>query len=121
MYPISYMHYWCTTDFEVWQESWPQVVAHANFIVKEAGISVTQTGSDDTSPTLDVDEGIYLNGVTGNDYETLGIDVEGGDMSFCKTARRPYDLVVTAILLRASMVAGKAIRVRYDQTARRCM
>jgi hypothetical protein len=60
--PISYTHYWRITDFEAWQESWLQVVADVNLIVKEAGIPFTETGSDDIPPTLDVDDGIFLNG-----------------------------------------------------------
>jgi hypothetical protein len=62
---------------------------------------------------LSVDDGIVLNGAQGADYETFHLDTDGGDMGFCKTAHRPYDVVVTAILLRASMVAGKAVHVTY--------
>jgi hypothetical protein len=107
---ISYTHYWRITDAAAWEAAWPQVVADATRIVQEAGVALSSYRG---LPVLSVGEGITLNGAEPEDYETFHMDKDGGDRGFCKTARRPYDVVVTAILLRASIVACKATRVRY--------
>jgi hypothetical protein len=48
--------------------------------------------------------GIRLNGSSkdDNDHETLVIDPEESGFAFCKTARKPYDAVVCAILIRTA-------------------
>ena len=74
-------------------------------------MTLSRTGRDDTPPSLGVDEGIMLNGAPDDDFEPFHLDSDGGSMEFCKTARRPYDVVVTAILLRASQVAKQAFSV----------
>jgi hypothetical protein len=108
--PIRYTHYWSITDTTAWQAAWPQVVADATRIVQEAGVALASYRGP---PVLSVGDGIVLNGVEPEDYETFHLDEDGGDMGFCKTAHRPYDVIVTAVLLRASMVAGKGIHVAY--------
>lgn len=60
----------------------------------------------------DEEDSIELNG-SKSSCETFILKPEATGFSFCKTARRPYDLVVTAILLRAWQLAGKAISLRY--------
>jgi uncharacterized protein (DUF2461 family) len=56
------------------------------------------------------DKGIELDGGTVHEAFNLYRNTRYG---WCKTDRKPYDVVVTAILLRASQLAPKAIRVRY--------
>jgi hypothetical protein len=57
------------------------------------------------------------------DYETFAWEAmptqqaweEGNEIfDFCKTARRPYDAVVTAILIRAKLIYGDCVDVRSD-------
>ena len=59
-------------------------------------------------------DGIRLNGL---DDEHEPFELAPGLVNvrrFCKTARKPYDETVTAILIRAKVRAGSAIRIRSD-------
>jgi hypothetical protein len=46
-------------------------------------------------------------------HETFVLN-PSGSWDFCKTARKPYDVVVTTILLRASILMGKAFHLSSD-------
>jgi hypothetical protein len=106
---IIHVYYWRILDAAASEPAWPQVVADATRIVQEAGVALASYRG---LPVFSVGEGITLNGAESEDYETFHMDKDGGDRGFCKTARRPCDVVVTSILLRASIVACKAIYVR---------
>lgn len=69
---------------------------------------------EDTDPAIiDIADGIHLNG-SEKSHETFMLGPESRrEPTFCKTARKPYDLVATAILLRAWQLAGKAIQLGY--------
>ena len=61
----------------------------------------------DDSSKASLEEGIMVNGVGQDRHEPFILYKEGyGDC--CKTAHKPYDLVVSAILIRVKMLAGKA-------------
>lgn len=64
-----------------------------------------------TSPLIDVDKGIHLNGVADDSHEAfeVGPELHG---AFCKTLQKPYDLVVACILLRMHMLAPRIVRVK---------
>jgi hypothetical protein len=53
-------------------------------------------GEEGTVPDIS-DDCIWLNGVGEDSHETLAIGT-GETWNFCKTARKPYDTVVVAIL-----------------------
>jgi hypothetical protein len=98
----------------------PEVIEDARKII--AASSVTICGPDGQGlPILNEAEGIRLNGfeAAGEAYETFhmgGTDKPAyPDMwTFCKTENRPYDEVVTAILIatavRALGTAGDSVR-----------
>lgn len=56
-----------------------------------------------------------LNGVGPEGHEPLLIGKHGTSSEFTKTARKPYDIVVTCILLRAWMLAPNCIEVQYGE------
>jgi hypothetical protein len=84
-----------------WHAIWPQLVDDATSIVEEAGVRL--------SLYIVTHELIQLNGDEG--HEDFKLDLTVSD-SWCKTARKPYDVIVTAILMRASQLAGAAIDVK---------
>lgn len=82
---------------------------------------------------LDIEEDdknvIFLNGVGHNSHETFVLTKEKrnifeyeneetfnkeGAFSFCKTNRKPYDLIVWNILLKAYKIASKKIKIKND-------
>ena len=58
-------------------------------------------------------DGIRLNGLD-EDHESFELSPGPVDSQYCKTARKPYDETVTAILIRAKVRAGSAIRISSD-------
>lgn len=94
----------------------PAVIADACSIIESSGIAICgPLGTGE--PKLDLEDGIWLNGseALGEDYETFhlpgtsGHDGTGLD-GFCKTGRRPYDAVVTAIYISAAVRNGQLLR-----------
>lgn len=90
----------------------PAVIADACSIIEASGIAICgPLGTGE--PKLDLDEGIWLNGCEAldQDYETFHLPgtggVDGGLDGFCKTGRRPYDTVVTAIYISAAVRNGQ--------------
>ncbi|KAJ7586287.1 hypothetical protein C8J56DRAFT_766489, partial [Mycena floridula] len=77
----------------------PQVVADAKLIIDASNVEVQANVSL---------EEICING----DCDTFVLS-PGLSWQFCKTARGPYDEIVTAILL-SSMLAGKGLKVSSD-------
>ncbi|OXV08650.1 hypothetical protein Egran_03587 [Elaphomyces granulatus] len=115
---MGYTHYWgnkdpSPEDEQVWKDFWPQLVSDAAIIIDRAGVPIQRDYEDTRPPLLSVQEGIYLNGVGFDGYETFAMD-PSGSWGFCKTAHKPYDVVVAAILLRASVLMGKAFYVSSD-------
>jgi len=82
-------------------------------IIKASGVKIGD-GLGEGEPIIDADE-IVLNGdaATDEDYETFSLVNGVNHSNFCKTARKEYDVVVTAILLRASHYS-KRFKVQSD-------
>jgi hypothetical protein len=64
----------------------------------------------DKSRVISGSNSIMLHG-DGHSHEDFHLEPEAV-RGWCKAVRKPYDVVVTAILLRASQLAGAAIEVR---------
>lgn len=64
-------------------------------------------------PRVD-DDIIHFNGVGNDGHETMILEREGLGFDFCKTARKPYDLAVVALLLIAHHHAPDAWEIKSD-------
>ncbi|KAJ5690415.1 hypothetical protein N7462_004807 [Penicillium macrosclerotiorum] len=107
---MGYTHYWGVRDWNAsgWKEAWPKLIHDVPLIIEACGVELSGPTDDAeiVTPVLaDVEKGLDVNGASDDAYEPLIIKPNGDDF-FCKTARRPYDAVVTSILLRAFMLAG---------------
>jgi hypothetical protein len=117
---MGYTHYWTQTrDFT--REEWPQIREDIEALLKDVqhvqGIPLADgMGTPGTQPDIS-DERIWFNGVGDDSYETFGLNrirppkedwqgSHGG--AFCKTARKPYDLAVTAALCYLATVPDPA-------------
>lgn len=60
-----------------------------------------QLESDDGGQPLVDDTYIIFNGIGNNGHETMVLQRDGKEFQFCKTARKPYGRVVTALLILA--------------------
>lgn len=96
---MGYTHYWTQTrDFT--PEEMGDIAASVRRIITEAPCDIVGwDGEEDTPPDL-TKERIAFNGRGENQHETFGfIAMRAGDgWVCCKTARKPYDVVVTACL-----------------------
>lgn len=95
---MGYTHYWTVKEpldnilFAAWSEDVRQIILASEIPIRG--------GNGEGEPTLDSDYA-SLNGdaATGDDYETFSVDVAAEGFDFCKTAQKPYDVVVTASLV----------------------
>lgn len=110
--PRSYTHYWAILGVgdAVWQTAWPRLIQDTQRIVEAAGVAVSRAdGNGAYPPTVDAEAGIRLNGAD-ESHESFIFTLQEG-FGFCKTAGKPYDLVVVCILLRAYMLAPQNVKV----------
>jgi hypothetical protein len=104
---MGYSHYW-TFKNAIEQSNWDKFLEGARQIIgtaTEAGIQL-EDNSTDTE--------IIINGVGAGAHETFSITSEDVGYDFCKTAQKPYDTVVTAILIHAKKVFGDDILITSD-------
>lgn len=118
---MGYTHYWTQTrDFT--RDEWLQIREDFEALLKDVehvqGIPLANgIGEPGTSPEF-TDDKIWFNGVGDNSHETFALNRKrppkdpqlsaprGWD--FCKTARKPYDLAVTAALCYLTTVPDPA-------------
>lgn len=107
---MGYTHYWTQVrDFT--RDEWPEITGHISAILADAEenldvLFANGAGDSGTRPDFEADT-IMFNGSGDNGHETFAIyrtrlpkkdweSMLGWD--FCKTARKPYDIAVTAAL-----------------------
>lgn len=94
---MGYTHYWHNSKgFN--DKQWKLLQDAAHRIFMGAAVKLGNAHGHD-SPEIS-DERIAFNGWEddGEDYETCAIERRGEEFSFCKTARRPYDTYVVALI-----------------------
>jgi len=119
---MGYTHYYTISEmglaisrdinykkFTIMAES---IITHA----EESGIALAD-GLGETLGAWEVsNETVRLNGYGADSHETFGVprvaSVYGGN--FCKTARKPYDAVVTALLIALQDAYGDSANVESD-------
>ncbi|KAH8756009.1 hypothetical protein F5883DRAFT_174415 [Diaporthe sp. PMI_573] len=87
-----------------------KVIDDSKRIIQHTSIDV-RYDSDSLLPP-DFENGIRLNGHRDDGHEAFHF-THNSCSDWCKTDRKPYDLVVWAILLRAKQLTPNAIEIRY--------
>jgi hypothetical protein len=108
---MGYTHYWDEHEFN--DEQWDVLKENTQKIVRLAmreGIKLARDFDEIDAPPEITDESILLNGVGNEGHETFHLSKKG-DWTFCKTAEKPYDRVVVAVLLLAQSMG---LRVTSD-------
>ena len=104
---MGYTHYW-TLENGLEQSDWNNFLEGARKVIetaKKAGIALEDNSAG---------AAIHVNGVGENAHETFAITSEDVGFDFCKTAFKPYDAVVTAILIHAKNVFKDGITIKSD-------
>ena len=108
-----YTHYYSILDHNEWNRIWPALVSEIPRIIEAADVPVKLESDLPEDPLIDSERGIRFNGIGQDGHETFILQKEDvSSFDFCKTARKPYDLTVCVILLRAKQLAGDAFSLR---------
>ncbi|KAF7868495.1 hypothetical protein EAF04_005026 [Stromatinia cepivora] len=110
---MGYTHYWKVTNQTKWTEIWPQLIRDANLIIKTLEDSAPLLDEKDNYHLPTTSHGIRINGKNSHEDFILTEHKSSG-FNFCKTARKQYDAVVAAILMRAKMLAEDAFSLSSD-------
>ena len=104
---MGYSHYWTlengleASDWKTFFEGAAKIIETA----KEAGIGLYDRVEE---------TGFILNGLGDNAHESFSITSEDVGYDFCKTGFKPYDAVVTAILIHAKYCFKDGIKIKSD-------
>lgn len=91
---MGYTHYWNAPNEPLEDE----LLADIRKVVNHGFEStIIQREDDEAEPPIATSDNIFFNGIDGDGHETFCFDTNGG-WTFCKTARKPYDRYVVAIL-----------------------
>ena len=111
---MGYTHNWTKQGDYYEEKPFKAFLEDVKLIVKSVEIPLgDRFGDEGTSPEF-LEFGFSLNGIGDDSHETFSINIDDSDFEFCKTAQKPYDDVVTTILLTAKFHLGDAIKVSSD-------
>lgn len=128
---MGYTHYW-TQPRDYGRKSWEQICEDVRAILKDVqhvqGIALANgMGEAGTSPDISADR-IDFNGVDEDSHESFYVTrrrtLEAWQTSdrlgwaFCKTAHKPYDIAVTAVLAYLAALEYRPWRVSSDGDGR---
>ncbi len=103
---MGYTHYW---RGEI--KDWPKASRDIVRLLEASPVPLADgLGNGGTSPVITPDS-ITFNGLEDDSHETCQLTREGTPFDCCKTAFKPYDVVVTAALVIA---ASHGLRVSSD-------
>lgn len=114
---MGYTHYWEQLNGAIPAAAWTLIQADAKKLIAASPVKLAFDYDEPTKkPVCDASE-IRFNGVGDEGNETFMLMPEPADFEFCKTAHKPYDLVVCAILACAKEHAADFIDVSSDGEA----
>lgn len=97
---MGYTHHWSNST-PIGDSEWDAITTRAREILTHAqdqlGIAISEEYDVNRIPVVN-DTEIRFNGYADEGHETFYIGRDADDYSFCKTARKPYDTVVVAML-----------------------
>tara|TARA_R110002111_G_scaffold235438_1_gene296639 strand:+ start:1123 stop:1500 length:378 start_codon:yes stop_codon:yes gene_type:complete len=101
---MGYTHYW-KNDTTISTNDWDNSIQTIQAIIGSAEDGLlSEYGEESNKPVLDWC--VMFNGVDDNAHETLTITKEFTDFDFCKTACKPYDKYVVAVLMTLAHNCG---------------
>ena len=101
---MGYTHYWKNMKFS--RKGWKQLSTLTEAVIKNLPENVKVAfEEDETDKPVEIsDKLIRFNGIGEQGHETFWLENKRSDFSFCKTARKPYDLAVCSVLILASLL-----------------
>lgn len=107
---MGYTHYW-KIKRDLNKSAWKRFCEDADKIISTAIINDIEI-----NPAIDGVGGgrVFVNGINDDAHEDFILRPYKTDFEFCKTARKPYDEVVTAILIAAKRWFRDDIEITSD-------
>lgn len=110
---MGYTHYFYGHDFD--PAAFEKLAEDAGQLQQSCQIPVAYEYDQPGRAAAFNPEYIRFNGIDDGGHETFAIRRTGGeDFNFCKTAAKPYDTLVCAVLLAAQYRLGESIRISSD-------
>lgn len=94
---MGYTHYW-TQKRPATADEWKNITIAFKHLIHDIKPPI-QFEEDEAKPVQVTKECIRFNGIGDNAHETMYVGRDSPGFSFCKTARKPYDRWVIALLL----------------------
>ena len=99
---MGYTHYWNHGSFT--DAQWRILTMNAALLIKASRICAGWDG--DVHTEIEISNNVIsFNGVGEDAHETFALTRAPSEFTFCKTARKPYDAVVVAVLVSAALQA----------------
>lgn len=106
---MGYTHYW--TNIEATNIHWDAFIKDVKHVISLSKIELKVEANDSSS----VDSWVFINGVGDDAHEDLYIQKEiSRSGNFCKTARKPYDAIVCAVLHLYEYHCGDKVHIQSD-------
>lgn len=109
---MGYTHYWKQVGENPDDSQWEAICAEAQRVIDSANHPIAGWDGDG-EPEIN-DSYISLNGCGEDSHETFRLHRVDADFEFCKTARKPYDATVVAILRAAKRFAPGWLNLSSD-------
>lgn len=112
---MGYTHYF-PQQRPITDEEWQLVSGAAYTLTRHAPVHVAIASElDETDPPMIGEQSIRFNGFGEEGHETFLLRREFDPaFEFCKTARKPYDLIVCAVLIAANHYAPGWLQINSD-------
>ena len=106
---MGYTHYWSFDD-KIAPEAWQKIMEDAKKLIVATSVKLLHDYDEPNSHPYVGEDKIWLNGAGDEGHETFVLTPKPTAFEFCKTAQKPYDLIVCAILAVAHEHAGISVR-----------
>lgn len=116
---MGYTHYWRKSTIPT-TEQWEHVLNLFTVMLADPECPTVAYESDEVDRPVRADAAcIWFNGVGSDGHESFAIERERvSKFDFCKTARKPYDDLVTGTLIAMRVVFGEGFSLSTDGSGR---
>ena len=115
---MGYTHYWHKrSEADTLNHLYGAALEKAGVIVRAQRISPIAWESDEPNRAPETSDGIRFNGIEDEGHETFYLPANAQEFEsfqFCKTAEKPYDVVVVAVLCAIDHWAPGVLNITSD-------
>lgn len=111
---MGYTHYWEPVGSPPTDKQWDEIQAAAREVVQQYIDLLCWERDEPERPPEISTECIRFNGKGEDGLDTFVINRKQKDFDFCKTARKPYDAAVVAVLRAVRRICPNWLRLASD-------